>query len=170
MTASDVIATSSVFVAILAFFATVYQAWIARHHNRLSVRPHLVWHIGRRNAPSGAGIVYSVKNLGLGPAIITERYFTKDGIRFVAPGLQTDEVPDFLHHVIGRKFEYRLNVFGTPGKNAAIPSQGEVVIADIDFPSQSLAQIATFEQVAGNVAFHINYESLYGEKFELHAG
>ena len=169
MTSADIIATCSVVVAILAFLATAYQAWVARHHNRLSVRPHLVWHIGRRNSPAGAGLVYSVRNLGLGPAIVTERFFTSNDIRFVPPSLQTDEVPDFLQHIIGRKFQYKLNAFGLPGKASAIPMQGEIIIADIDFPGQSLAQVAVNEEIAGKIAFHLKYKSLYDEPFELHA-
>ncbi|MEF7614187.1 hypothetical protein V4F39_09735 [Aquincola sp. MAHUQ-54] len=169
MTASDIIATCSVAVATLAFVATAYQAWVARHHNRLSVRPHLVWHIARKNSLAGAGIIYSVKNLGLGPAIVTERYFTKDDIRFVPPGLQTDEVSDFLKYVIGQKFNYKLNTFGLPGKGSAIPAQGEVVIADVDFPGQSLSQVAVNEEIAGKIAFHLTYKSLYDEALELHA-
>ncbi len=170
MSPTDIIATCSVIVAVLAFFATAYQAWIARHHNRLSVRPHLVWHISRRNSAAGAGIVYSVRNLGLGPALVTDRFFTRDNVRFAPPGLQTDEVPDFLAFVLGTKINYKLNTFGLPGKSAAIPSQAEVIIADVELPGQQLAQVATAEAIAGKVAFHITYTSLYGEKFELHAG
>lgn len=168
MTASDIIATCSAFVASFAFVATAYQAWIARHHNRLSVRPHLVWHIHRRNAPSGAGVIYSVRNLGLGPAVVTDRYFTKDEIRFVPSGQSVDEVPDFLKYVINGKFNYDLKIYGLPGKNSAIPSQEEVVIADIVLPEHSLDQLADLEEVVGQIAFHIDYESLYGERFNLH--
>jgi hypothetical protein len=169
MTDSDIIATGSVVVAVFAFFATAYQGWIARHHNRLSVRPHLVWHVGRRDTHNSAGIVYSVQNLGLGPAIVTDRYFTKDDIRFVPPGLQTEEVPDFLKHVLSQKFIYKLNVIGLPGKKSAIPSQAEIIIADIEFPGKSLKEVAVAEEVAGKIAFHITYESIYGERFDLHA-
>jgi len=39
---SDYIAISAALVALFALFATIYQAYLTRNHNRLSVKPHLV--------------------------------------------------------------------------------------------------------------------------------
>ncbi len=169
MTSSDVIATCSVIVAALAFIATLWQAWLAHKHNRLSVRPLLVWHIARSNNPGSAGITYSVKNLGLGPAVIRDRYFTKDKNRFIVPGLATDEVHAFLESVLGRRVQYRLRGFGLPGKDSAIPSQSEFVIAAIDFPGLPASGLGNVEEMAGDINFHIKYESMYGEPFRLMA-
>lgn len=167
MTSSDIIATCSVLVAVLAFIATAWQAWLAHRHNRLSVRPLLVWHIGRYNGQSSSGITYSVKNLGLGPAIIRDRFFTIDRNRFKPPATSTDEVSTFLESILARGVEYHLKSFGLPGKDAAIPSQAEVVIADINFPALSPSQLGTVEEMAGDIGFHIRYESLYGESFDF---
>lgn len=169
MISSDIIATSSVIVAVLAFFATVWQAWLAHRHNRLSVRPLLVWHIGRKSAANGASITYSVRNLGLGPAVIKDRHFTKDGARFAVPTVSTDEVNAFVEYVLRRKVQYQLQTFGLPGRGAAIPSQGEVVIADIHFPGAKSEELATFEELTGKIDFHVKYESMYREKFHFSA-
>lgn len=169
MTPSDIIATCSVLVAVFAFVETAWQAWLSHRHNRLSVRPLLVWHINRRDDPKRAGITYSIKNLGLGPAVIRERYFTKDGERFVAPGIPIDEVKAFVEHVIGQQVQYHLHSFGLPGKDAAIPSQGEVVVIDIEFPTLGQDLLPTLRGMAGDIAFHIKYESMYGEPFSLEA-
>lgn len=168
MSATDVIATCSVLVAVLAFLATAWQGWLAHRHNRLSVRPHLVWHISRRNDQSSCGIVYSLRNLGLGPAVVLDRYFTKDGVRFAPTGLKTDEVPAFVAFALGNRVHYAVRAFGLPGKNAAIPSQGEVVVADLDFPGATSDQLKVVEELAGHVAFYVKYESMYEETFELH--
>lgn len=167
MTTSDIIATCSVIVAVLAFFATAWQAWLSHRHNRLSVRPLLVWRISRRNDPTSAGIAYSVKNLGLGPAIIRDRYFTKNGERFTPPGMAIDEVKAFVEHVLGQQVEYHLHTFGLPGKDTAIPSQDEVVVADIVFSTPGADLLPTLQEMAGVIGFHINYESMYGETFSL---
>lgn len=169
MTPSDIIAICSVLVAVFAFVATAWQAWLSHRHNRLSVRPLLVWHIDRHNDPKHAGITYSVKNLGLGPAVIRERYFTKDGERFVSPGIPIDEVKAFVEHVFGQQVQYNLHTFGLPGKDAAIPSQGEVVVADIEFPTLGPDILPTLREIAGDIAFHVKYESMYGEPFSLEA-
>lgn len=169
MSSSDIIATCSALIAVLAFLATAWQAWLAYNHNRLSVRPLLVWHISREVTPEGASIIYSVKNLGLGPAVIKDRYFTKDGVRFKPPVNSTDEVGAFLEFVFGQMLDYQLRVFGLPGRGAAIPSQGEVIIAKIHFPRARAGQLATFEELAGDVNFHILYESMYLQQFEFDA-
>ena len=168
MSTADVIATSSVVVAVLAFFVGAWQTWSTHRHNRLSVRPLLVWHVGRTADPGSSTIAYSVKNLGLGPAVIRDRYFTKDAARFLPPDLKTDEVGAFVEAVLGSKVPYKLRKFGLPGKRAAIPTQCEVVVAEIEFPGASPEQLKVIEEIAGETGFHIAYESMYGEAFELH--
>jgi hypothetical protein len=169
MTSSDVIATCSAIVAALALIATFWQGWLAHRHNRLSVRPLLVWHVARSYSPNSARIAYSVKNLGLGSAIVRDRYFTKDEERFIAPDLKTDEVEAFLRHVLGQKFQYNMKNYGLPGRDAAIASQTEIVIADIEFPTLTASSLADVETIAGNIAFHVKYESMYKEPFQLTA-
>jgi hypothetical protein len=169
MSPSDIIATCSVVIATLALLATGWQAWLAYDHNRLSVRPLLVWHIGRENSPEGASITYVVKNLGLGPAVIKDRYFTKDGARFKPPEMATNEVPAFLDFVLGRQVQYQLKIFGLPGRGAAIPSQGEVVIGKLFFPNTRFEQLAALEELAGDIDFHIEYESMYRQRFTFSA-
>lgn len=138
-------------------------------HNRLSVRPHLVWHIARRNCADASGVTYSIRNLGLGPAVVCERYFAKDGIRYFSPDLKTDEVPGFVAHAFGERVQYQLQAFGLPGKGASIPANAEVVVAELLFPGASANQLKSIEEMAGDVSFHVKYESMYGDKFELHA-
>jgi hypothetical protein len=169
MSSSDIIAICSVVIAVLAFIVTAWQAWLAYNHNRLSVLPLLVWHISRDRAPEGAFITYSVKNLGLGPAVIKDRYFTKDGVRFESPVSSTDEVRAFLEFTLGNALNYQLRVFGLPGRGAAIPSQGEVVIAKIHFPHVRSEWLATFKELAGDINFHVRYESMYRQSFEFDA-
>lgn len=98
-----------------------------------------------------------------------ERYFTKDGLRFVPSDLKTDEVPAFLALALGERVKYQLCTFGLPGKDSSIPANGEIVVADVLFPGASANQLKTIEELAGDVSFHLRYESMYGEKFELHA-
>ncbi len=169
MSSSDIIATCSVIVAVVALVATFWQAWLAHKHNRLSVRPLLIWHSSRTNNAHSSRIAFSVKNHGLGPAIVEERYFTKDGSRFIPTGPKTDEVGEFLAHVVGTKLQYRLHTYGLPGKESAIPSQAEIVIADVEFPSLAPSSFSVLEQLVGEVDFHVEYHSLYEKKFHLKA-
>ncbi|MDB5802275.1 MAG: hypothetical protein JWL63_3214 [Rhodocyclales bacterium] len=65
--ASDYIAISSALIALITFGATIWQAHIAHHHNRLSVMPRLVTTCGLRH---GGSACLTVKNSGLGPALL----------------------------------------------------------------------------------------------------
>lgn len=76
-------------VALLAFGAAIWQACearkqagIAREHNKMSVLPILVHHEGWHNTPDGLLVSLTVKNVGVGVALITDRFFTVEGERF----------------------------------------------------------------------------------------
>lgn len=170
MSNSDIIAYSSVVIALCALFATVWQAQLAYKHNRLSIKPVLVWHIARKDVgENSCGICFSLRNLGMGPAIIRDRYFSKDGVRFEVLSIKTNEVRDFVDHVYGSQIQYKLKNFGLPGKNSAMANGQEIIVADVEFPSLPLDQIQTAINLAGSVEFHVKYESIYEEKFELEA-
>ncbi len=169
ITSSDIIAICSVIVAALAFAVTLWQAKVARMHSRLSVRPLLVWHSHRINAEKGSRISFSVRNHGLGPAIVTARYFTKEGNRFHPPGLKTDEVADFLTYLFAKKIEYRLLQYGLPGQDSAIPAGTEIVVADVDFPAIPSVNFDTLNSTTRDVNFVVEYKSLYEETFKLNA-
>lgn len=169
MNSSDIIAICSAIVALLAFAATAWQGWLAHRHNRLSVRPLLVWHIQREATNDGANITYVLRNLGLGPAVIKDRYFTKDKVPFVTPVDATDEVNAFVSHVLATKINYHLSTFGLPGRGSAISSQGEVIIGRLHFPGVRLEQLSTLEKIAGDIDFFVDYESMYQEQFSFSA-
>lgn len=78
-----------------------------------------------------------------------------------------DEVKAFVEHVLGQQVQYHLHTFGLPGKGTAIPSQDEVVVADIECPTLGENLLPTLQEMAGDIGFHINYESMYGETFSL---
>jgi hypothetical protein len=165
----DIIAICSAVVAVLALAATLWQGYLTRQHNRLSVRPLLVWHLTREATDEGMTVAYSIRNLGLGPAVVRERYFTKDGIRFKPGPVASDEAQEFLANLLGKRVNYRLSAFGMPGANSAIPSQGEVVVGRVFFPGLHPADLETIEKMMGETNFHLRYESMYREKFYLNA-
>lgn len=168
MTSSDIIATCSLVVAALALIATFWQGWLTHRHNRLSVRPLLVWHIDRRNCKGSCSITFLVKNLGIGPAVIKDRYFTKDNSRF-NPNISTDEVGEFLKYAIKDKIKYELKRYGLPGKGSAIPSQVEFVVAEIDFPELPGDKFWSVNHLLGGIDFRVDYESMYKEPFDMKA-
>ena len=63
--------TSSLALASAAFLATAYQAYMSRHHNRVSVRPKIKI-IPSLAHKSSNTIGIFVKNQGIGPAVIED--------------------------------------------------------------------------------------------------
>ncbi|EDM65929.1 hypothetical protein PE36_08006 [Moritella sp. PE36] len=75
---SDWIALVSVSIALLAFALTIWQGFLTRKHNRLSVKPFLDF--SWVNKP-GEGLRCEVLNLGTGPAFLNEiKFFVGDDV------------------------------------------------------------------------------------------
>lgn len=165
MSNSDLIATCSAFVALLAFVVTIFQLLAAQKHNRLSVRPWLAWNVSRSNADDGCTITYSLRNQGLGPAIVKDRYFSLGGEKFKTEGSVAFMVEECVRQLIGDKFKYRLLRHGLPGCNIPMPVMAEVVIAELFFPGMSDSQIDDMEATLPDLHFHVSFESMYGEKY-----
>ena len=165
MNTADIIATCSGLIASLAFVVTVFHLRATHHHNKLSVRPLLVWNVSRFASSGGCTVTYSLRNHGLGPAIVKDRYLSKDGVRFQPPTATGFEVDAFLQSVISEKVQYRLQRHGLPGIGTAVPSQCEHVIAELFFPDMSPAQLTTMEGTLPELHFHVEYESMYKEKY-----
>ena len=64
---SEIMAICAVIIALSALFVAVLQGYLARKHNRLSVKPHL--EVIRNSFPSEP-VSIVLKNHGTGPAII----------------------------------------------------------------------------------------------------
>jgi hypothetical protein len=76
MGATDVIAVCAAVIALASLFVAANQAYLARKHNRLSVRPILSVY---RKQFSEQPIEYCVENRGLGPAIVKSFSILIDG-------------------------------------------------------------------------------------------
>lgn len=170
MTNSDYIALASAFIAICALTATCWQAWLSYQHNRLSTRPLVIWDVSRRSlGQNGCALRFTARNLGLGPAIVKERYFTNAKVRFQPTGHFSNEVREFLSSILGKKVQYTVRQFGLPGTGSALPSGGEHIIADVEFPTISFDKADVAAAHVGLAGFHMRYESIYGESFFLEA-
>jgi hypothetical protein len=167
MTSADKIALAAAFIAACAFVVTLWQAHVARAHNRLSVRPLLVWSRDRVITEAGVEIAFTVRNFGIGPAMIERRFFTVDGSMFEAPAGSSDEVEALVHAVFGTPLPCQLKQHGLPGVGAAIPQGGEHVIAKLFFQNYRAEAVDAMVKELPKVAFQINYKSLYRESYTL---
>lgn len=165
MSTIDPVAVSAAVIALCALFATIWQAWLTRTHNRLSVRPHLICHRIRNETDSGLEIALVIRNVGVGPAFIADRYFTVAGNRWLSDS--SDQIPPLLEHIIGRKIEYKLAQHGLPGVSTAIPPGDAHELVRIFLPITAVQAEKAIDDSVKNAAFHIQYKSLYGDVHAL---
>lgn len=164
--ASDVVAVAAALIALCSLGATIWQGWISRSHNRLSVRPMLVWVRDRTLDESGITLRFSIKNLGVGPAIVKEQSFKLNGDVFALKALGGDYVRDVAMQALGSRFSYVLRRHGLPGIESAIPPGGECIVAELEFPGAN-EQVMEALHESTDVSFSLRYESLYGERRTL---
>jgi hypothetical protein len=130
----------------------------------------MVWGIDRRSlGEHGCALRFTARNLGLGPAMVKERYFTSEGVKFEPNGHFSNEVREFLDVILGQKVQYQVRQFGLPGTAGALPAGGEHVIADVEFPTISFDNVEVAVAYVGKAGFRMRYESMYGESFFLEA-
>lgn len=154
--------TTELIVSICAIFLTVYQSYLTRRHNKLSIQPHLTKAIARAREPRNYIVSIKLKNEGLGPARIIKMSFGLDDE-------PTDsDVPKLAKILFEGRFPYRVAQNGLPGIGTLMPAAAEIVIATIDFQVQpSDETVEQIEALLNRTSLTVDYESLYDEKFKL---
>jgi hypothetical protein len=160
LTTSDIIATASVVVAVLAFFTAAWQTWVTHKHSRLSVKPLLTWATERNQGESAFELVASLSNFGVGPAIVRERYFTLDGSHFKSPDAHS-EIESLVHKLLPEEWGCRVAAQGLPGEGSAIPPGTSIRIVRLVFVPGVFAKIPELERLMERVRFVVIYEDLY---------
>lgn len=142
MTCIDPVAIGSLATAVCALVATIWQAAIARKHNRLSVRPVLTLY---RHEDDG---IIVIRNNGSGPAIIRSYELYADSGRVALDAMDgllptVSDVPEL-----------------TPGVAIAV---GESVQLVKSVPLLDGGHVKPLQ----DLRFRIVYESIYGEESVL---
>ena len=154
MRASDVVALSSIVIAVLALAVSVYQSMLTRQHNRRSVRPALQLRM-RFRAGETAGLL--LINAGIGPAVIT------------------GSTVSFGKQVLGPWDEPTSNVLrgdAKPRPSATTFTPGTILATDYaefllsvdEYDPNIDWHAALVDLLRNQVTFEITYESLYGGK------
>lgn len=163
----DVISISSVVIAVCALFATIYQAHLSRRHNRLSVKPVLIVCDRREDQDIGCEFHFSIDNCGIGPAMVVDRYLLVDGVRFEASGRSGDTVAELMKHVFQKRYAYELREHGFPGRKSVFAVNESFTLARIRFPTANGLILDAISQELDRIVFVVDYESMYGERFQL---
>lgn len=152
-------------LAMSALGLTIYQAWLSRQHNRLSVKPHLVWDTQRNWTDAGLTLHLHIKNNGIGPAIIKDIQFFVDKRRF---GLrQIDPVEQVADQLLKGTRNYQVQAQSLPGIGSSMPSQATIEIARIFLPGMKKQNEQAFIELLSRGDIKVKYECLYGRSFTM---
>lgn len=149
-----VLAVASGIVALCALGASLYQAYLSRLHNRLSVKPHLALHV--EQSPGQYKI--ELRNDGIGPAIITSAVIMNRGSSVQGVGLPliANAVANVPECSLVESEFFKPDFVLPAGKSIAIATiEHNPIISDFD------------DYLSGHLELTITYESAYGEKFTL---
>ena len=151
---SDYIAIASVIVALSAFGVAIWQGWLTRRHNILSVRPKL-----QINVNTLSGLFYHLENQGLGPAIVND-FKIKYGDTVIENPLEDPYPKIFDEKLYG--YEYKFNI---PRIGASILPNSKNKLLFSLVPVKPLGEP---KEVLGliyrTLIFEISYKSMYGNE------
>lgn len=166
---SDYIAIVSTAIALCALGATFWQAHHTKRHSILSVRPLLGWHKSKRATSAGCVVTFTVKNLGLGPAVIRKRFFSLGDERFDKEIDEMGLVDQVVAKAVDGKLEVPILQSGILGTGTAVPAGSEFLIAEILLSGMSNSAAETTLRSLPDLDFVVEYESMYQERFTLSA-
>jgi len=163
--------TLTCFIAALGFGVAIYQSYATRKHNRLLVKPHLIFNSQFNSTTLDGHYTYTlkVKNVGLGPSII-DRYLITLGDTIELDG-----------HTVFERFVTLVNEhFQTKGlahcvagflhDEHALEKGEEKILLEVSFPKSDISFIKGREKAklfTNLINTKIQYRCHYGHKFEI---
>lgn len=164
---TNALGVAALIVALLAMWATFWQATIARRHNRLSVRPVLTFDAVLDCRDDGTTLIVTVVNHGLGPAIVIDCYAVAKGARVNRSDSLRSEVTDVFRQLCGTRLRFRRGDASLPLPGTVVKpgSAVEVVnhhVFDVG-PKAFLKELQDF----GSFEIVIVFKSIYEEHFDV---
>jgi hypothetical protein len=157
------VGVASSIIALCALTFTIWQGFLARKHNRLSVRPQLTSWMENHISKNGY-FKYTLINNGLGPARIEEFQVKVDGEDIV--GERTERIEKASEKIFPKqKYTYRAE-FSYFGKGHWIPAKEKVDIFKAQFDNRHWPFSKSIEEeIRKRAKLIITYTSIYGERF-----
>lgn len=124
----------------------------------------IVPHTDTNITDRGITLSFTIKNVGIGPALVTDRYFTVQGEIF-KPKTPNHLLRELCESLIGRALNYQIISSGMIGKSGKIPAGSQINLITLFFPGLHPDGMTLIEALADKVQLVIEYKSIYGEGF-----
>jgi hypothetical protein len=155
---SLVLSIAGTIIAICALTLSIWEGRQSRKHDRLSVRPLLMFHHERA---SGARAII-LKNSGLGPAILKQLQISvRDQL---VTELQEGGWPE-VFHMVG-VFSGFTEYYYLAGDDI-LDAGTERTILRFDCTTYSKEKLAELDQALSLITMRFKYESMYHERFDI---
>lgn len=156
LTADNVIAISSVVIALAALVFSIHEGRATRRHNRLSVMPRVSVHHHLSGRQGMLGIAAS--NDGLGPAVVTDCVVEVDGTLMKNDGDNGWEAA--LTTLDLRRFQF---AYRTIAPDGTIPIEGTVWLVSTP-ATPDKAGHPDIGLAFRRLNVRLSYESMYGDR------
>jgi hypothetical protein len=150
-------------IAIFALGVSIWQGHEQRQHNRLSVKPALVFSID--TADDGTVIGINLKNAGTGPAIIKQFIISVDNKPVQSsPGKVWESATKILN-LTDPKFNFIHYSFDP---NDVVAINENIAIWSMEYENyQKLGDKEAWKQAVSRIKINVNYKSIYDEDFQV---
>jgi len=144
-------------IALCALGFTVWQAYVQRQHNKISLRPHLFTFTNKDKIKNSARLQVLLTNNGLGPAFINKFEVFYDG--------KSCEPEEAISKAIG-KLECNTS-HTTLGDDYVMPQNEVKLLLSVTFEAVSWEQIDSVEKQLDRIDLLVRYSSAHDEKYVL---
>lgn len=163
MTTNEWISISSVLVALSAMFIAIWQAYLTRKHNHLSVRPHIS--ISWKNIP-GEALRCEMLNHGVGPAFIKKVVLVVGGQEHAVNSYEDYKMVFTklgLHQFIS---DVKITHFNESSAVSTSQSYDFITFCSSDTSQQVHETIA---ELIRNLEVKVEYKCIYGIEYTLNS-
>ncbi len=153
-------------IAFGVAITTIWQGFLTRRHNRLSVKPILII---TRVTVTGEKANILIKNTGVGPAIICYIKFIVDGVVIEQNLSEPTNAENRPANVVVKKIgllteRYRLFEF-FPQESLSVGEEQSLIQSMDDI--NDAVNLTRIQKAFNRVSIEIEYESIYEEKFKI---
>lgn len=147
------VSISAAFIALCALGVTIWQGYVTRSHNKVTVRPILSIYV---DVADENKIGVRIRNDGFGPAIITEMTIEKSNQKFNLNSMDYLSIfPEINEHF----------KFGLMNENFALLPSNDAWLMSTDKHKGRPELSDSFVKSLYLTKIHIGYTSIYGDCF-----
>lgn len=159
LSSSDKIATAAALIALFAFLVAIWQAYISRKHNRLSVKPKLdLYTLCIDSEP----IKIQLMNYGLGPAVISDITYEIGGKKYRSD--KTETLMEFTD-IFKKPIDVGVITYYTIHDQTIINANNSVDLLIFENSHTNKQYISDICNKLNDLTIYASYSCMYGDEY-----